>query len=62
MRPYMCGMIGANKHAIVFTHGFLAFRNIIVKDSRFKAIIDWEMAGWYPEYWEFAKAFWLGND
>ena len=20
------------------------------------AILDWEFAGWYPEYWEFVKA------
>ncbi|KAL1844424.1 hypothetical protein VTK73DRAFT_2575 [Phialemonium thermophilum] len=41
-------------YAIVFTHCDLAPRNIIVRDARIVAVIDWEMAGWYPEYWEYA--------
>ncbi|KAK2067911.1 hypothetical protein P8C59_001610 [Phyllachora maydis] len=40
---------------IHFTHGDLAGRNIIVRDGRVAAIIDWERAGWYPAYWEY---FW----
>lgn len=39
-----------------FTHADLAPRNIIVRDGRIAAIIDWAFAGWYPEYWEFTKA------
>jgi hypothetical protein len=39
-----------------FTHADLAPRNIIVKGGRVAAIIDWGLAGWYPEYWEFTKA------
>ncbi|CAA7263959.1 unnamed protein product [Cyclocybe aegerita] len=41
---------------IVFTHGDLAARNIFVKGDKVVAIIDWEHAGWYPEYWEYVKA------
>ncbi|KAF2847826.1 hypothetical protein T440DRAFT_470650 [Plenodomus tracheiphilus IPT5] len=52
-------MINAHKHEIVFTHGDLRPDNIIFKDDRIKAIIDWEMAGRYPEYWEFVKAFYI---
>lgn len=55
----MGGMLDAHKHGIVFTHGDLRPDNIIVKNGRVTAIIDWEMAGWYPEYWEFAKALHL---
>lgn len=33
-----------NKSNLIFSHG-----NVV-------AIIDWELSGWYPEYWEFAKA------
>ncbi|RSM18746.1 hypothetical protein CDV31_002466 [Fusarium ambrosium] len=40
-----------------FTHADLAPRNIIVRRGRVVAIIDWEFAGWYPEYWEFTKAY-----
>ncbi|KAH7015630.1 kinase-like domain-containing protein [Ilyonectria destructans] len=40
-----------------FTHADLAPRNIIVRHGRVVAIIDWAFAGWYPEYWEFTKAY-----
>jgi hypothetical protein len=30
------------------THGDLNFSNIIVKDDKIEAILDWEMAGYYP--------------
>ena len=26
------------------------------KRIRITALVDWEMSGWYPEYWEFVKA------
>ncbi|KAL4244585.1 Protein kinase-like domain superfamily protein [Abortiporus biennis] len=45
-----------NDHSIVFTHGDLAPRNIMVKGDRITGIIDWENAGWYPEHWEYVKA------
>ncbi|KAL7925549.1 kinase-like protein [Trichoderma austrokoningii] len=38
-----------------FTHGDLVPRNIIVRNGRVAAIIDWGFAGWYPEYWEYTK-------
>jgi serine/threonine protein kinase len=57
--PYIHGMLDAHKHGTVFTHGDLRPDNIIVKDGRVTAILDWEMAGWYPDYWEFVKAFHL---
>ena len=41
---------------IVLTHGDLVPRNILVRDGNVVAIVDWEMAGFYPEYWEYAKA------
>ena len=44
----------------VFTHADLAPHNILVKDGMIVAIIDWEFAGWYPEYWEYTRAY-LGN-
>ena len=36
-----------------FTHSDIAPRNILVNNGKIVAIIDWEMAGWYPEYWEY---------
>ncbi|KAF2007340.1 phosphotransferase enzyme family protein [Amniculicola lignicola CBS 123094] len=56
---YIRGMLNEHKHSIVFAHGDLRPPNIMIKDGHVEAIIDWEMAGWYPEYWDFAKAFYL---
>jgi thiamine kinase-like enzyme len=42
-------------HEIFFTHADLNLRNILVKDGRISAIVDWENAGWFPEYWEYTK-------
>jgi thiamine kinase-like enzyme len=41
----------------VLTHGDLVPRNIIVRKDRIAVIIDWEMAGWFPEYWEYTRAW-----
>lgn len=39
-----------------FTHGDLAPRNVLVSDGKILSIIDWDCAGWRPEYWEYTKA------
>ena len=41
---------------VVFTHGDLEPVNILVEESRIKAIIDWEYAGYYPEYLGYVSA------
>lgn len=48
-------------HCIVFTHGDLHPRNIMVVDLEdggvsLSGILDWEASGFYPEYWEYLKA------
>lgn len=52
-------------HHIFFTHADLNPRNILVNRAvwqdgslgwRVTGIVDWEMAGYYPEYWEYTKA------
>ena len=55
----MSSMLSAHKHDIVFTHADFRPDNIVVKDGHVTGIIDWEMSGWYPEHWEFVKAFYL---
>ncbi|KIM36728.1 hypothetical protein M413DRAFT_424136 [Hebeloma cylindrosporum] len=45
---------------IVFTHGDLSQENILVRrinisEFAIVAILDWEQAGWRPEYWEAVK-------
>ncbi|KAJ6123897.1 hypothetical protein N7471_011214 [Penicillium samsonianum] len=47
----------------VFTHADIAPRNILVDEqNNVTGVLDWEWAGWYPEYWEYAQimrpAFW----
>ncbi|KAF2468145.1 kinase-like protein [Lindgomyces ingoldianus] len=59
VRPYLTGMLNAHSHKIVFTHSDLRPANVIVKGGHVLGIIDWEMAGWYPEHWEFVKAFYV---
>ena len=47
---------------IVFTHADIAPRNILVNDQcDVVAILDWEMAAWMPEQWEYLKAMWMGQ-
>jgi aminoglycoside phosphotransferase (APT) family kinase protein len=46
----------SRKHAIVYTHGDLKHHNIMVYNGHLSGFIDWESAGWYPEYWEFITA------
>ncbi|PWY80765.1 kinase-like protein [Aspergillus sclerotioniger CBS 115572] len=43
-------------HNIVFTHGDLQHHNIMVHEGRISGFLDWEAAGWYPDYWEFTTA------
>ncbi|KAF5007581.1 hypothetical protein FDECE_6089 [Fusarium decemcellulare] len=49
------------EYPIVFTHGDLASRNILVRDGHIVAIVDWEFAGWYPEYWELSREYKYGD-
>ncbi|KAF2459328.1 kinase-like domain-containing protein [Lineolata rhizophorae] len=44
-------------YRILFAHGDLTQRNIIVKDDKIVALIDWEYSGWFPEYWDYIKFF-----
>jgi hypothetical protein len=42
-------------YSVKFTHGDLNPSNIQCKNGKIVGIIDWETAGWYPEYWEYTK-------
>lgn len=54
-------------HRPTFTHSDIQKKNILVIDhgpgtparlrSSRLALLDWETAGWYPEYWEYFSAF-----
>lgn len=51
---------------ICLTHGDLNLANILIVRSldetrvTVSGIVDWEQAGWYPEYWEYCKAMIVG--
>lgn len=42
-------------HKIVFGRGDLSLHNIMVKGGVIVALLDWECARWYTEYWEYVK-------
>lgn len=39
-----------------FTHSDFHPSNSLVERGRLSSIVDWESAGFRPEYWEFTKA------
>lgn len=43
-------------HRIVFSHGDIHVHNILVHNGRLCGLVDWDCAGWYPEYWDYAVA------
>lgn len=56
--------LALKNHRTVFTHGDLQPKNIVVQrlgdrdrcpDFRI-TLLDWESAGWYPEFWDFCNA------
>ncbi|OBT49015.1 hypothetical protein VE00_00254 [Pseudogymnoascus sp. WSF 3629] len=48
----------ADNRGVVFTHADLCGDHIFVEPTtgRITGIIDWEMAGWWPAYWEHTKS------
>ncbi|KAF8515892.1 kinase-like domain-containing protein, partial [Gautieria morchelliformis] len=46
-------------YRVLSTHGDIHPGNILLKfsgdDVKISAVLDWEAAGWRPEYWEFVK-------
>ncbi|KKY23587.1 putative phosphotransferase enzyme family protein [Phaeomoniella chlamydospora] len=55
-------LAGLSAHRIRFSHGDLGMHNILVEGGRITGIIDWEYAGWYPEYWEYVKMIQFSRD
>ncbi|TVY15493.1 hypothetical protein LARI1_G003602 [Lachnellula arida] len=46
--------IPATPRTLVFTHHDLAPRNLLLDRSGQLWVLDWDYAGWYPEYFEYA--------
>jgi aminoglycoside phosphotransferase len=47
----------SSKYSIRMSHSDICLRNLIIDWQGRLAIIDWEFAGWRPEYWEYTKSF-----
>ena len=49
-------------HRITFAHGDFKAHNILIgDDGHLSGFLDWESAGWYPEYWDFTTAMRYGK-
>ncbi|TRM67709.1 kinase-like domain-containing protein [Schizophyllum amplum] len=47
-------------HRVYFTHGDFHPGNVLVDDEyNVTGIVDWEMAAWMPEYWDYTKSLYL---
>lgn len=45
-----------DNHVMHFAHGDFSLCNILVDGTgRVAAVLDWDRAGWYPEYWDTAR-------
>ena len=66
--PNIVGKSHDKPHRITFTHGDLHVHNILSLNGKMTGLIDWDCAGWFPEYWDYAVAiyhhrrnpFWVG--
>ena len=54
----MCQIHDTRDYATKLRHGDLSSQNIIIiSDNKISGIVDWEMAGWYPDYWEYTSTW-----
>lgn len=51
-------------HAIVFSHGDFDASHVIMdsKHENVLALVGWQKAGFFPEYWDFVHALTLSTD
>ncbi|KAB8274737.1 kinase-like domain-containing protein [Aspergillus minisclerotigenes] len=47
---------GLKGHKIVFTHADLHEYNMLVRSDGTVVLLDWELSGFWPEYWEFYRS------
>ncbi|KAI9777782.1 MAG: hypothetical protein M1839_008577 [Geoglossum umbratile] len=53
----------SRSYSLRLTHGDLSFRNILVEiDGTVSGFVDWECAGWYPDYWEYVSTYYSFYD
>ncbi|KAL3468144.1 kinase-like domain-containing protein [Aspergillus heterothallicus] len=54
--------IHSRPHRPFFSHADLCPSNIITSQGRLAGIVDWESAGFYPEYWEYIRGIEATNN
>ncbi|KAM5438413.1 hypothetical protein MferCBS31731_004990 [Microsporum ferrugineum] len=55
--------VHSQEYRSFFTHADLNPTNIMIDQGKLSGILDWECAGFYPEYWEFTKGIYcVEND
>ncbi|KZV83136.1 kinase-like protein [Exidia glandulosa HHB12029] len=54
LRPAFKRIHGRN-YRTMLSHADLNWHNMLIRDGKIVAILDWESAGWYPEYWEYTR-------
>ncbi|KAI0717540.1 kinase-like domain-containing protein [Cerioporus squamosus] len=52
-------ILRSHPHRLVFNYADLHPNNFLIHDGRLSGWIDWECAGWYPEYWDYTNALYL---
>lgn len=57
--PALPDVFHSTGHDIVFTHSDINMRNILMHNGRISGIVDWENSGWFPDYWEYTKAYYV---
>ncbi|EGE01224.1 hypothetical protein TEQG_00277 [Trichophyton equinum CBS 127.97] len=45
-------------HKVYFIHSDIHMTNLFVTRGRLSGVVDWENAGFKPEYWEYIRAMW----
>ena len=56
-RQAAANKLHSKPHQIVFTHGDINPGNILLHEGHVSAILDWESAGWYPDYWDYTTGW-----
>ena len=46
-----------NIYRTAFAHADICARNIILNRANVPILLDWEFAGWWPQYWEYTKSY-----
>ncbi|KAF8842342.1 protein kinase subdomain-containing protein PKL [Paxillus ammoniavirescens] len=67
LRPLLQPLIDRDDVPIVFSHGDLLEKNVILpgglhrwrSSGEMACILDWELAGWMPNFWDALKATWM---